>query len=363
MDRKARFGTWSLAAAGITVLVSLVFHPVYLGPLWVSGTAGWLAFLLGGLLVGLLFWPVAGAVATSPGGTLISLARAAAGSPGAVGTALLVGGLLVYHAGLTLREASEMAVTMVFPHTPQTMAMVALVMGAAYGAYGGIDAIVFLCRAFLPVLLSLLLLVAIGTLGWGEFRYLLPLWGHGGRPLGVGSLLTVAIYTPMLFLLVGSANLHDRRQLWKAALAVAGVATICFTVLKVVLLMVFPYPLGESVAFPIHALTRLVLGGRFLERIESLWLFFWVYATACHLGAVLHTAAAMYAEAVGFPSHRTAVLPLILLAGTIALFPPDISQTIGWHTGAAPLAATIGFGLPLLLTGAAALRRRLTHHG
>lgn len=363
MDRKAKFGTWSLVAAGITVLVSQEFHPVVLGPLWVGGTGAWLAVLLAGLLVCLLFWPVAAAVAATPGGTLISLARATAGAPGAVGTAFLVGGLLVYHTGLTLREASEMAVTMVFPHTPQTMAMVALVMGAVYGAYGGVDAIVFLCRAFLPVLVSLILLVFVGTLGWGELRYLLPVWGHGAGRLLAGSPLVTALYTPMLFLLVASANLRDRRQLRRTALVTAAVTAVIVALAKAVLIMAFPYPLGESIAFPLHALTRLVLGGRFLERVESLWLFFWVYATACHLGAVLHTAAAMYAEAVGFPSHRTAVLPLILLAGTIALFPPDIARAIAWHLGAAPFAAAIAFGMPLLLALAAAWRRRWTHHG
>lgn len=363
MHREVRFGSWSLAAAGMTVLLAQAFHPYMLGALWVAGTGAWLSMLLSGLLAFALFWPAAAHVAAVPGSSLISLARAAGGAPAAVATALLAGGLLVYHSGLVLREASEMAVTLVYPHTPQTFAMVALVLCALYGALGGIDAIVFLCRAFLPLLVLMTVIVLVGSLGWGEFRYLLPFWGPGPAPLLLRTPLTMAIYSPLLFLLVGARNLKDRRHLWRAGLAAIAGAALIFAGTKAVLVMTFPFPMGQTIAFPLHALTRLVIGGRFFERIEALWLFFWVYATACHLGALLHTASAMYAEAVSFPSHRTAVIPLLLVAGTIALFPPDIGRAIAWHVKLAPLSGGIAFGLPLLLVVVRVVRRRLAPHG
>ncbi len=363
MAREIRYGSWSLAAAGLTVLFAQAFHPSMLGVLWAAETAGWLALLLAGLLAFALFWPVAVQVARVPGSSLISLARETGGRPTAVATALLAGGLLVYHSGLVLREASEMAVTLVYPHTPQTFAMVALVICVLYGALGGIDAMVLLCRSFLPVLLLVTVGILFGTLGWGEIRYLLPLWGPGPGLLLARTPLVVAIYSPLLFLLAGASRLHDRQHLWRAGLvATVGVALL-FAAVKVVLVMTFPYPLGSTIAFPLHALARLVIGGRFFERIESLWLFFWVYATACHLGAVLHASAAMYAEAVGFPSHRTAVLPLLLTAGTIALFPPDIGRAIAWHVKLAPVALGIAFGLPFLLVVVHLIRGRVSNGG
>lgn len=358
MHREAPIGSNSLVAAGLTVLVAQVFHPTLLGVLWVGATAGWLAVLLGGLFAFLLFWPVAARLATIPGGSLIGLARAAGGAFAAVLTALLIAGLLVWHSGLVLREASEMAVTAVYPHTPQTFAMVTLVAAALYGAFGGMDAIVFLCRAFLPVLLLVIFAILVGGSGWGEARYLLPLWGPGPAQLVLGSVLVAALYAPMLFLLVGARSLRDRQRLWRVGLMVAGGGALSYLLVKVVLLITFPYPLGRIIPFPLHALARLVLGGRFLERIESLWLFFWVYATGCHLAALLHTASALYAEAVGFPSHRTAVLPMVLTASTLALLPPDIGRAITWHIGSAPVALAVAFGLPLLLALLAAGRRR-----
>ncbi|MFZ5814535.1 MAG: GerAB/ArcD/ProY family transporter [Bacillota bacterium] len=363
MHREIRYGSWSLGAAGATVLIAQSFHPTMLGVLWAGGTAAWLSILLAGLLSVALSWPVAVQVGRTPGGSLISLARAAGGGAAAFATAVAVGGLLVYHSGLVLREASEMAVTVVFPHTPQTFAMVALLLGALYAAIGGIDSIVILCRAFLPILLLVTGIILVGSMGWGEVRLLLPLFGPGPGPLLLRSPLVAALYSPLLFLLAGADRLHDRRELWRAGLIAAAITMVVFALVKALLVMAFPLPLGEIIAFPLHAMARLVIGGRFFERIEALWLFFWVYATGCHLGALLHTASAMYAEAVGFPNHRPAVLPMLLAAGTIGLFPPDIGRAIAWHVNVAPVAVGIAFGLPLLLALVSRLRQRRAAHG
>lgn len=103
--------------------------------------------------------------------------------------------------------------------------------------------------------------------------------------------------------------------------------------------------MGQHIAFPLHEMSRLVIGGRFFERIEGIWLFVWVFGTACHLAALLHAAAVAFAQAFALPSHRTAVPPLVAMALTIAFFPPD--ETIAWHAAGALPALAIGFGLPL----------------
>lgn len=361
MERDGTFGSWSLAAAGAAIVGVQVFHPNLLGALRAGGTAAWLAMLLGGILAALLLWPVAAAIAAAPGGNLITLARAGAGLPGSILTALLVGGLLILHAGLILRQTAEMALSAVYAHTPQTFAAVSLLICLLYGAYGGTAAIVRLCRLFLPALLIALGLILAGTVAWGEVRHLLPFWGPGPGPLLWSTLQMPAFYGTLLFLLLAAGQISDRRGLPRAILVISLGTALLFAVTKVVLVMAFPYPYGLQIPFPLHAMARIVSGGRFFQRMEGLWVIIWVFGTGCHLAAVTHAAAVALRDGFGMASHRTAVIPLVTMILTISLFPHDQSEAIDWHVAAAPAALLICFVLPLLLAGLARLRGRKKH--
>lgn len=356
MGNRSTFGSWSLAAAGVAILGVQAFHPSHLAVLTAAGTAAWLALLFSGLLAALLLWPVAARVAAAPGGNLITLARAGAGVPGAILTAVLVAGILTYHSGFVLRQTAEMALSAVYPHTPQTFATVALLICVLYGAYGGTDAIVRLCRLFLPTLLFSIGLILSLTFAWGEIRYLLPLWGPGPLPLAWSTLSVTAYYSPLLFLLLAPGQLADRRGLTRALLVTALAAAVLIAITKVVLVMTYPFPYGRQIPFPLHEMSRLIMGGRFFQRVEGLWVVVWVFGTGCHLAALTHAAAIAMRDGFGMASHRTAVIPLVTLGFTVSLFPSDQAQAIAWHALAAPSALLICFALPLLLAGLERLR-------
>lgn len=360
MRRPDPIGSWSLAAAGLTMLAAEVVQPTLLLALQAGETAAWLSAAAAGLMAAPAYWVAARAVAALPGGDLISLARAAAGVPGAVATALAVAGVLVFHGGLVLRETAEMAVSSLYPHTPQTFALISLVLPVLYGALGGTAALVRLCRAFLPLLMLATLLSLAGAMGWGEARFLLPFWGPGPAALLGRSVAVTGLYKPVLFLLLAAGQVGDRRHLGRAGLIAIGAAALTIAAAEAVFTKAYPLPLGWSVTYPLHELSRLVSGGRFFERLEGIWLFIWVVGTGLHLAALLHAAAYAWAAAFGLPSHRLAVLPLVSVAVAVALFPPDQGQTLTLHTAIAPLAAAVGFGLPAALALLAPLRRRVS---
>jgi hypothetical protein len=112
------------------------------------------------------------------------------------------------------------------------------------------------------------------------------------------------------------------------------------------------------VTFPLHELSRLVIGGRFFERVEAVWVFIWFLGTACHVSAVLYAAAKAYAGAFAMRTHRTAVLPLVTMTLVISMFPRDVGESISWHEQEIPFAIGIGFGLPAVLALLATWRRR-----
>jgi hypothetical protein len=342
--------------AGCTVLLSQAFHPIMLAPVWAGETGAWLVALLAGLWASLAFWLVTIGLRKVPGKSLVGMGRTLLGRPGAIITSLLVASALIYHAAFALRETAEMAVSSVYPLTPQTFAVVALLVAKTAGAYADLNGLVRLGRLFFPVLVVSILFIVFAVTGWGELRNLLPVWGPGPAALLGRSFPLTAMYAPGLFVLMAAGRVQDRKGLWQSAAAVGLGAGIIYALGLAMVIMTYTFPLSNSISFPLHEMARLILGGRFFQRVEGIWVLIWVFATVLHGALLLHVAAAAIGEAFDMGTHRTVILPLVAMLLTVAYIPKDQGQTITSHAAGLPLGLVAGFGWPLLLALLAAWR-------
>jgi hypothetical protein len=357
-----QFGSGSLTAAALALLSIQLFHPTLIFPVQAVGTATWLAVLLAGLVALLLFLPVALVLGRGQGQNLIDLAQEAAGRPGAILTALALAAAMSRHGGLVLRETAEMAISAMYPHTPQTFAVAALIMGAVYGAWGKLASIVRLGRLYLPFLLVAVLLALSGSVAWGRVRYLLPFWGEGMPVVFSHGVTLIWMFgPPTLFMMMSGDLVRDAGRLWRCGLVAVGSAALLSAATTMVFLMVYPLPWGSSVTFPLHEMTRQVLGGRFFEHLEGVWMCLWVFGTVGYLAALLHICARAVTQAFGMDSFQIAVAPLSLILMTLALFPPDQGQTLVRHFQSATVGGLLIFGVPLLIAAIAWLRRGRRH--
>lgn len=362
MKTRFAYGPRSLAALGVLLLGTQDFHPQVLLAVDVGQTAAWLAVIFATLFAVLAVWPVGAMLRRLPDAGLMDVVYLAVGRPGAILYSLLLAGTLMFMAGMLLRETSEMALSAMFPHTPQTFAITALMLGAVYLAFGqGSDLVRFGQLLLVPLLAALALVIA-GSMGWGEIRYLTPLLGPGLLPLATSVPSVAMIFGPLAVVLMLAAGVRDRQNLSRWLVATPLISGAMYTVTKINLLMVFAYPVGVDITFPLHQAARLVMGGRFFERLEGLWLLVWVLGTIALLGALLYASALAFAQAWGLPRHRTAVPPLAAVCLTIAFFPPDQASTVLWHEGASVWITTVTLLVPAALAGVAALRKgRLSH--
>lgn len=325
------------------------FHPKLVLLTETGETASWLVALVSGVVSALLLWPVAAVLRRIPRGTLIDVWEAALGRPGGYAVGLLFTAIIVFANGLIIRETAEMTITAVFPHTPQTLLVLALAAGATFIAWGDGPHLVRTGRMMMPMLLVALALVLGGTIGWGEWRYLLPFWGPGLPQLVAGLPGVTAILSPVLALTTLTDHVDDRAGLvrWLPTAALVGGGILA--AIQGVLLMVFSYPIGTGIPFPLHTAARLVLGGRFFERLEGVWVFVWTAATIVMLGTLLYAGSQLYTRAFRIPRRQMAIIPLATIMMACAYFPIDHAQTIQVHlTLTTPLFYVI-FGIPAVL--------------
>lgn len=356
------YGSRSLAALGLALLETEAFHPLIRIPLERGQTASWLLALGAAVFMALLLWPVAAALGKIPGGTLGDLAKRALGRPGIIITSLLLTGMYTFAGGMILRETSEMAISAAFPHTPQTFATTALLLGAVYVAYGDGSGLVRMGRYMLPPILLTLLVVLAGSVGWGKAQYLLPFWGPGPMRLLANVPITAGMFAPLVLLFEMTGEVSNRSALVRWLVAVPLLGGNILALIKAVLGMVFPYPQGSVITYPLFVAARIILGGRFFERLDGLWLFMWVWSTIVLSGALLYGSSLSISRAFGLPRHQLAVPPLATVVLTVAFFPRNQAQTVLIHEAYALPAFILSGGLPLLLTVIAAFRKGKTDH-
>ncbi|MGE5675001.1 MAG: GerAB/ArcD/ProY family transporter [Mycobacterium leprae] len=283
-----------------------------------STAAPWCILLSGGVAC-LLVWPVLSAMARRPGSSLTDLALAAGGRPLAIAVTLILAGFLLIGAGLALREVSEMVVTALYPHTPQTFAMATLLVVISLGASIRPAGLLWVGAVYVAPLLLSITAILLGSVGWGQFRNALPLTGHGIVPALAQVIPSAAYFKPLVYLGVYNRYLQTPGRLGLNTLGITMGAAALWSLVTLIYMMVFPLPGGFSVPFPLFELSRLVQGGRFFERMDALWVVFWAFGAACQSAIGIQAAAKLFQWAFRLPEHRSIVPPLAMATVAIAL--------------------------------------------
>lgn len=355
-----RFGNRSFMAFGVLLLTTQIYYPGVLIVVRRGQTAAWLLALFGALLTALLVWPAAAALRRMPRGSLYDLAERAIGRWGAIAYILLLVLGLSLIGGIVLRQTAEMALTAHYPHTPQTFAVVTLLLSALMAAWVESAAMVRAATVTLIPLVLSFAVILVGTIGWGTWGFLAPLWGPGLPQLLARTPAVCGLFAPLAVLYVMSDRVNDRRGLVGTLLAVPLLTGLQFALHKANLLMVFSYPMGMNITFPMHQGARLVIGGRFFERIEGIWLSIWVATTILFIGALLHSSSRAFCRAFRIPRFQTALPLMTVIVLTLAYFPRNQAQTVMLNEAIAVPLASIALVAPAMFAAIAAVRRRLS---
>jgi hypothetical protein len=338
------------------LILTQSFHPLLLIAIERGMTAAWLVTLLASLVITLAYWPIAVALRRIPRSTVIDLAQVALGRPGAILAGLAVSATFLFMQGMILRETSEMAITAAFPHTPQTFATVSLLLGSMYIAYGDSTSLVRLGRLMLPAVVAVILLILVGSWAWGQWRNVTPFWGPGPVRLALGVPQVAVLFAPATAVGLMTDRVRDRKELVPWILLTPLIAGGIVSLETLVITMIMPYPASTSTTFPLYAAARIIVAGRFFERLEGLWLFMWVWSTIVLSGVLLYGASAAIARAFAMPRHTFPIVPLATVAMTVAFFSRNQADTITLHERGAWLVFAVTALLPALLAPIALYR-------
>lgn len=263
--------------------------------------------------------------------------------------------LFLYAAALSVRAVSDFF-KLIMPETPLSLFVWALALNAGYGAKKGLEVIARTVEILGPLTVLASLGVVLGTLNRWDPAHLEPLVPDLGRAL-YASLLPASWFGLCAILGVLMAyHVQPAKALAVKAMALAlGSALVGAMTLAAVL------TLGPSLAavqtVPVYSAARLIEFGRFVERVELLFLGAALIPGLVAQALMVHAATLGAAQVLRLADYRPLVWPVATLAATLASGSVRSQVDLfAFMDGAFPLfALTVEVGLTAVLLGVAVL--------
>lgn len=297
-----------LSIAGIAIASSIFLG--YPQTLILHGAnAAWLIPVISLGPAALGWWAITNLLRLHPGESLMTVYVRVFGPW--LGTLLNVGWIVAWWLILStmLREFSDTVATAVLPTTPVSLIALMFMVAAAYVAYHGLESLSRAAWLLLPWLLFPTIALLLATYTWWDFTQLTPYLGTGMYPLTFWGFVKSSNYGELA--LLGSLAPMLRQQ---SRLRAVGYKTL-FSVGAITTLMVFVYVIAWSIPsavrspFPFVTLARLAFLGRFVQRIESLFILVWVVVGVLAGAFAVYVISVTIAQLLRLPTFRPLLLP------------------------------------------------------
>ena len=321
-------------------------------------TAGWMIPLAAAAVATVAFWPTAALLAAFPGRSIVEIAGRLLGPAGALLLGVATSGLLLSLFAIITREFAGALITAILRETPISVVMGVFMGVAVMGAYKGIEPIARTCWLLAPWLMLGVAVDLVLVLPWAKLYGLRPLWGPGPLRLALVALPQSGIMSEVALLGVVAPFLRTRSTPGRLGMASIWLSAALMAWVVATFLIVFPPPTAAETPFPLGQMARLIFLGRFVQRLESIFLFLWTIGGMLGLMAALYGAAVSLAQGLGLPVYRPRVVPLALVAYALAFLPGSLPEAATWElTVLRPASPLVAFALPALLWACWAARR------
>lgn len=313
------------------------------------GTSGWYMTLISALFGAIGFTFAYLLLKKYPGKNLIEIFEAVFGRYIALAFIILLVFMLLSNASIMLREFAEVMKVYVFSLTPITYIMGIFILVAAIVSILGLEPIArFSAFAGVILLITFIIVLVLSSQNYKIHR-LAPILGYGLDRTIITGMMRSTIYADAIILAVVAGSMQGLNHIKKAGYLSITISGILVAMSLAAFTLSFPYYTAAEITAPMYQLVTLIDYGRFVQRMEAIFLFVWNIATFISVTINFYAAASTYCKAFRIQDIRPVIVPLAILAFTLAMIPKDISELTFGYVNTIRSYGWIGFFIPPVL--------------
>ena len=234
--------------------------------------------------------------------------------------------LFIVIASYTLRYFSNLLELVYFNSTPTSFLLLLFLIGAVFAANKGIKSISYVNLLFFPIILLSLIIILFSTLKDIVPQRIFPILGFGAYKTfisGFTNIFTFGSITYLYFLMPILKNPEDYKKVAISSIIISGIY-IFFSVLC--LSMVFPYAAFTDDTLSMYLLTRRISFGKFFQRIDAMFILFWILSVLVFLSMNLHSANNIIKKLTNIKCDKELNYSIAFIIFSIALYYNSIAQ-------------------------------------
>lgn len=273
---------------------------------------------------------------------------------------LVMVALFLAVATLILRESSETLVIGILPLTPLSVLTVGTVVVVAYGAYLGIEAVSRTSFLLAPWLITLLGAIFLGAAKSYDFNRLYPIWGSGpASVINFGLTRGASLYIEIIAVAFLYPAIREKKKILGSTMKALGLSWVLLATTPALVVAAFGVTGAARTSFPIYYIARLVEFGRFLTRLEAVFVFLWFFTAGLKVTIAFYVAIVALSDTLHLPNYKPLVPSMAVILYTLAFLSPSYLATANFEGNVyRRYASLIGFGIPLVLLVVAVVRRK-----
>jgi len=287
--------------------LSFVNAPPWNQDLWISGIV---AFPLHILLV----LPVFFLIKRFPNMSIIESAEAVLGFAGKL-IGILYVWFFIHQTSTILREMGEFLTAALYPETPITVFIVTTTLFAAYAIIKGLETICRVGEIIAPIILASIVSVFFMVARDIDIYALTPVLEDGILPVIYGGVVISARTTFGLFLWMLYPNINNPEKIWIYIFVLFLVIMLIFIPTAIATVGVFGLEQAKALNFPFYHLVRIISIGSFLERIDALFVSFWILGMFIHTAIHYYFAVLSTAQFLKLSNYK----PIVFAMGTVTV--------------------------------------------
>ncbi|GFP77207.1 GerAB/ArcD/ProY family transporter [Clostridium fungisolvens] len=326
MIKEGKFGIRESVTLTTVVLTSKVFYTSISVLFKEASTAAWYTTLISCLVSMILFTIVCLLMKRYPNKNLVQIFDIVTGKFIGKILSLIFCAYFIFYSGATIREFVEMVISYVLPNTqPSVIITVLLLIVVAY-AYVGIEGIARMSYVGFFCMIIGLITILILPYKFYDINNLIPIGGYGVKKTFTVGLWRSSAYSEVIFLAFLANCLYGTEHLKKVGLISLMLSGIIISMGTVCSLMAFEYSQGGENLSSLFQLSRIIFISRFIQRIESIFIFIWVIASIINVSVTFYVAISIFCKAFNVPNHRPCLFSFAYFTFMVTLIPKNISE-------------------------------------
>ncbi|MBE3587019.1 MAG: GerAB/ArcD/ProY family transporter [Thermoanaerobacteraceae bacterium] len=294
-------------------------------------TAAWMVLLVTTVVGMVAFLPMAALMERFPGKSIIEAGEEVLGPVLNGFFSLAYLSFFLVTTVVVLRQFAERTLTVAIPELPLSVAIAGMLAGGMAACSLGLEAMARSTWVMMYFMAPTMLLVNLLPYPYWRVEYLVPFWGAGPGEMLVDGFWRSSLMGEVLFLCLVAPALKEQSVRGPGLVSImAGGLTMVLSM--VAMQIVFPVGVLREMALPSFEMSRLIYFGRFVQRLETLFMPLWALAGMIKVTIGCYACAVIITRALKLPYHRPFLLPVTVILFAAALIPVNVSQTVWLDT-------------------------------